>query len=65
MTIYITPYDVATLRPTSLSTDSGLESLDQVVEIMGEPTERGQRWVAYDEMAYSEIPFYLGECGHV
>lgn len=62
--IYATPYNPTTKQTTGPSTDSGLESLDQVVEFMGPPTSRSPRWLAYiaaddQATAYSEFPFRL------
>lgn len=64
MTIYATPYNQATKQTTGPSTDSGFESLDQVVGMMGNPMHRSPRWLAYGSMgdeavAYSEFVFSL------
>lgn len=65
-TIYATPYNQATKQCTGPSTDSGFESLDQVAGMMGEPTHRSPRWVAYggagdEAVAYSMFVFHVDE----
>jgi hypothetical protein len=64
--IYATPYNPTTKKCTGPSTDSGLESLDQVAEFMGPPTRRSRRWLAYvtdddQAIAYSDFVFNSGE----
>lgn len=64
MTIYATPYNPTTKEATGPSTDSGFESLDQVVCMIGVPTHRSPRWLSYitgddQAVAYSTFPFRL------
>jgi len=59
MTIYATSFKHSTLECTGHSTDSGFESLDQVVELMGpEYLTRTPRLVVYgpgeDRVVYSK-----------
>lgn len=63
MTIYATPFDNCTKKTTGKSTDSGFESLDQVVMMMGEPLKTTQQMVIYGDkvnrIVYSTFPFTL------
>ena len=65
MTIYATPYKTETKKPTGHSVDSGFESLEQVVEVMGEPViTHGSLYIYGDDedrVLFSRVPFYLGE----
>jgi len=66
MTIYATPYNPTTKETTGPSKDSGFESLDQVADMMGPPTHRSPRWLAYvtgddQAIAYSEFVFCIDE----
>lgn len=56
MTIFLTEFEQFTGDRLVIgdSTDSGFESLDQVVELVGEPVARGKRYVAYDDQYYSD-----------
>lgn len=68
MTTYATPYNPTTLVCSGPSADSGLESLDQVVEFMGPPTGRSAKWLAYvtddaQAVAYSEFVFCIDDGG--
>jgi len=58
MTIYQTPYNPETLRPTGHSIESPFKSLGQV---MGPPATRGPRWLGYGDVAFSDFVFYVGE----
>lgn len=66
MTIYATPFLASTKETTGPSMDSGFESLDQVVEIMGdEYVRRSKRMVIYgpdeDRIVYSDFIFRIDE----
>lgn len=66
MTVYATPYNQADKQCTGPSTDSGFESLDQVVGMMGEPMHRASRWLAYagagdEAIAYSNFIFRVDD----
>lgn len=66
MTIYATPFLASTKKTTRPSMDSGFESLDQVVEIMGEEyISRDKRTVIYgpdeDRIIYSDYIFRIDE----
>ena len=55
MTIFLTNFEPTPERlPVGDSEDSGFESLDQVVELLGEPLARGKRYVAYTDQYYSD-----------
>ncbi len=59
MTIYVTPFKRSTLECTGHSTDSGFDSLDQVVELMGiDYQTKTPRLVVYgpgdDRIVYSK-----------
>jgi len=57
--IYLTPYDPVTLLAGE-SSDSGFQSLDQVVELMGPPAHRSPTWMTYpDGIAFSQFVFRL------
>ena len=59
MTIYATPFTASNLQCTGHSTDSGFESIDQVVELLGpDYITRTPRLVVYgpgdDRIVYSK-----------
>lgn len=60
MTIYQTFYDPRTMLPTEPSTDCGLDGLEEVEEVMGEPLKRDAkgRYLIYpDGICFSTIRF--------
>ena len=57
--IYMTPFDTQTKLATSASTDSGFDSIQQVRDVMGEPSTDGKRIVIYDDVAFTEYPCYI------
>jgi hypothetical protein len=67
MTIYATPFKNRTKKTTGPSTDSGFESLDQVVAMMGEPLKTTRQMVIYgdmtDRIVYSTFVFTLSTHG--
>lgn len=55
MTIYATPFDNDTKDSTGPSTDSGMTSIDQVVELMGPDwLTCSQRAVVYPGVMFSD-----------
>ena len=68
MTIYATPFKAGTKETTGPSTDSGFQSLDDVVTAMGEDyVRRGKRMVIYgpgeDRVVFSDFIFRIDEDG--
>lgn len=67
MTIYATPFKASTKETTGPSTDSGFQSLDDVVAAMGEPLKRYKAMVIYgpgeDRVVFSKIIFRIDEPG--
>lgn len=67
MTIYATPFKAGTKETTGPSTDSGFQSLDDVVTAMGEPLKRYKSMVIYgpgeDRVVFSKIIFRIDEDG--
>lgn len=62
MTIYATPFDPETRKATSVSTDSGFDSMGQAVDTMGEPLKRTEAFLIYPgAVLFSHVAFYLGE----
>lgn len=67
MTIYATPFRASDLQTTGPSTDSGFESLDQVIELMGdEHIVQTPRLIVYgpgeDQIVYSrDLTFGIDE----
>lgn len=66
--IYATPFRASDKQTTSPSTDSGFESLDDVVTAMGsEYVSRGKRMVIYgpgeDRVVFSDFIFRIDEGG--
>lgn len=61
MTIYATPFTDSNKTATARSRDSGFESLDQVVAMMGQPVKLSPRVAIYGEgeerIAYSDFAF--------
>lgn len=57
--IYITPFNTTTKQATSASSDSGFSTIQEVRDVMGEPTTDGKRIVIYDDVAFSEYPCYI------
>ena len=69
MTIYATPFLLSTLKATAPSFDSGFESLNQVVELMGsEYRLKTAGLVIYgdndERVLYSKIPFRIDRSGN-
>lgn len=69
--IYATPFRASDLQVTGLSVDSGFESLEQLVKIMGDNYQGiTKRLIIYgdndsnERIAFSTFPFYTGECKH-
>ena len=65
--IYATQFHANDLQIIGLSVDSGFESLEQVTEVMGDDRQDvTKRLIIYgndnDRVAFSDYPFYLGEC---
>ena len=55
MPIFLTNFEPTPERlPVGDSVDSGFDSLDDVVALMGEPVARGKRYVAYADQYYSD-----------
>jgi hypothetical protein len=54
VTIYVTTFDPNTKQVTACATDSGFESIEQVVEFMGPPLAHGKRTATYRTMFYSD-----------
>lgn len=67
MTIYATPFKASTKETTGPSTDSGFQSLDDVVTAMGEPLKRYKRMAIYgpgeDRVVFSDFIFRIDEVG--
>lgn len=68
MTIYVTPFNGTTKETTGPSTDSGFESIDAVVEVMGDNfVHRGPAMVIYgegeDRVVFSKFIFCIDEPG--
>lgn len=67
MTIYATPFKASTKETTGPSTDSGFQSLDDVVTAMGEPEHRYKAMVIYgpgeDRVVFSDFIFRIDEVG--
>lgn len=69
MTIYATPFRRSDLEPTGPTTDSGFESLDQVVELMGDDYRlKTLRYVIYggddERVIYSDVKFGVDHFGN-
>jgi hypothetical protein len=66
-TIYATPFKASNKETTGPSTDSGSQSLDDVVAAMGEPLKRYKRMVIYgpgeDRVVFSDFIFRIDEVG--
>ena len=63
MTIYATPFDAETRKPTGHSANSGFVTLEQVVETMGPPVKQTDALAIYPgAVLFSRTPFYLGPC---
>ena len=64
MTIFVTPFDPKTRQCQSVSTDSGFNSLEQVVEMMGEPIKQTEAFLIYGDdsarVLFSRVAFYKG-----
>lgn len=60
MTIFATHFDPSTEQRAivGVSEDSGFDTLDDVVMLMGEPVARGIRYVAYEDVYYSDYSLY-------
>jgi hypothetical protein len=55
VTVFLTNFEQTPERlPIGDSVDSGFETLDDVVNLMGEPVARGVRYVAYTDQYYSD-----------
>lgn len=54
-TIYRTEYDES--GKTDHSVECEFESLGQVIMRMGEPTDRGMRWINYGNVTFSDFVF--------
>lgn len=52
--IYVTEFCPETKRVLKSARDSGFTSIDQVVELMGEPVVKGIRTATYRKLFYSE-----------
>lgn len=67
MTIYATPFTDEPRECTGPSTDSGFQSLDEVVEAMGEPAKRYRAMLIYgegnDRVVFSRIIFRIDDDG--
>lgn len=68
MTIYVTPFKNSTKECSGPSTDSGFESIDAVIEAMGDNfVHRGPAMVIYgegeDRVVFSKIIFRIDEPG--
>lgn len=66
--IYATPFRASDKQTTGPSTDSGFESLDDVVTAMGEDyIKRGKRMVIYgpgeDRVVFSDFIFRIDDSG--
>lgn len=59
--IYATSFNPETRLPTSISTDSGFESLEQVRLILGEPKKETPAFLIYPgDVIFSRIAWFLG-----
>lgn len=68
MTIYVTPFKNSTKQCSGPSTDSGFDSIDAVVEALGDNfVYRGKAQVIYgdgeDRVIFSKIIFRIDEVG--
>lgn len=68
MTIYVTPFKASTKETTGPSTDSGFDSLEDVVAVMGEPdVSRGRNMLIYgpgeERVVFSKIIFRIDAGG--
>lgn len=57
-TIYVTHFCPHTKRVLEGAKDSGFGSIDEVVELLGEPLVRGARTATYREFFYSEYQLH-------
>lgn len=53
--IYVTDYDLKTLAATSISRPTNFDNLDQVAELLGEPSVLHPSVLAYDGVAFSSV----------
>ncbi|MNQ76739.1 hypothetical protein D3C85_915880 [compost metagenome] len=53
--VYVTDYDTNTLAATSISRPTNFDNMEQVVELLGEPSVLHSSVLAYDGVAFSSV----------